>query len=282
MRVVGWKPSLSRALSTAIRSRNRVSSASVQIDRRRCNRPGSSCGQAMFLLQRTWCSYNVRVEVMVRFEEKVRMFSHRVQSEHRDKESGGQPYAATRPPRWPLCALWLSSSAFVKPDHREGEEQQPMDNKRPATFKLALPILTPHPPSVAFGCIWVPMRERGDHGAGREEKVEPEAQAVDRCSTVYFPLSTLSAAGRPPPPPPGHSVPFGDIEEAVESGSRGAAEPAMLALSAWHHYLLGALGLAVQFWRAQIGLGRAKFQLLRAKFQLFRDIWGTFSTRCLT
>ena len=78
------------------------------------------------------------------------MFSHRVHREHRDEETGGRPYAATRPPRWPLCALWLSSSVFVKPDHREGEEQRPMDNERPTTFKLALPILTPHPP---LGCI---------------------------------------------------------------------------------------------------------------------------------
>jgi hypothetical protein len=71
------------------------------------------------------------------------MFSHRVHREHRDEEPGGRPYAATR---WPLCALWLSSSVFVKLDHREGEEQRPMDNERPTTFKLALPILTPPTP----------------------------------------------------------------------------------------------------------------------------------------
>jgi hypothetical protein len=43
---------------------------------------------------------------------------------------------------------------------------------------------------------------------------------ADRHSTVYFPLSTLSAVGRPPPPPLLHSVAFG----GTRRGEKGEPE----------------------------------------------------------
>ena len=108
----------------------------------------------------------------------------------------------------------------------------------------------PHPPLVAFGCIWVALRQRGDRRAGGEEKGDHEAETF--CHPV-----TLSPSHLVTPPPlrgiRGHS----GTGSKPGSGGDGEKMP------------------------AQIGLGRAKFQLLRAKFQLFRNVLGTFWTRCL-
>jgi hypothetical protein len=83
---------------------------------------------------------------------------------------------------------------------------------------------TPHP---GDGTLW-DIQGAMDNG---QLIMDNAKRAADCRSTVYFPLSTLSAAGHPPPPLCGilfHSA----AEEAGERGSRGAAETAILARSA--------------------------------------------------
>jgi hypothetical protein len=135
---------------------------------------------------------------------------------------------------------------------------------------------TPHP---GDGTLW-DMQGAMDSG---QLTMDNAKRAADCRSTVYFPLSTLSAAGRPPPPLCGilfHSV----AEEAGERGSRGAAETAILARSAlallpsWRSWRLGgSISRAPR--RYEMRLGRAKFRLLQAKFELFGHFLSVFSTQ---
>ncbi len=75
---------------------------------------------------------------------------------------------------------------------------------------------TPHP---GDGTLW-DMQGAMDNG---QLTMDNAKRAADCRSTVYFPLSTLSAAGRPPPPPLLHSVSFccGRSCEEGEPGSSG-------------------------------------------------------------
>jgi len=83
-------------------------------------------------------------------------------------------------------------------------------------------------------------RAGGARPMNRGQWTVDNERPADRRSIVYFPLSTLSAVGRPPPPPPRgirghpgtyptppwlHSVAFGGVADAGEqgSGSTGSA-----------------------------------------------------------
>jgi len=140
------------------------------------------------------------------------------------------------------------------------------------------PQAGPHPPSGLFGDIWG-QAEAMDNGKWTVDNEQP----ADRHSTVYFPLSTLSAEGRPPPPL--RAIRF-HLVTLKKRRRAGAGE--QRSRPGWHFGIgiiafLALLALGGSISRAprryEMRLGRAKFRLLRTKFELFGHFLSVFSTQ---